>query len=301
MDRLDAMTLFVRVSELGSFSAAAQQLGVARSMVTRQIAALEAHLGAKLMVRSTRRLALTPAGTAYLEKCRVILNLVESAESGIEDERHSPRGLIRLSLPLAFGLKKITPLLLDFTQRYPDVSLQLGYTDRRVHLIEDGIDLSIRITLRLASNDIARKLGEIHMHTIASPVYLARHGRPKHPTELLHHECLAYTANGDSQTWQYLAADVPINIPIHARISANNGEALVAAAAQGLGITYQPDFITEDHLKTGKVEKILAEFQIPKLGIYALLPSNRQVPHRVRVLIDFLAKHLTQAASDQPI
>jgi DNA-binding transcriptional LysR family regulator len=270
-------------------------------MVTRQIAALEAHLGAKLMVRSTRRLALTPAGTAYLEKCRVILNLVESAESGIEDERHSPRGLIRLSLPLAFGLKKITPLLLDFTQRYPDVSLQLGYTDRRVHLIEDGIDLSIRITLRLASNDIARKLGEIHMHTIASPVYLARHGRPKHPTELLHHECLAYTANGDSQTWQYLAADVPINIPIHARISANNGEALVAAAAQGLGITYQPDFITEDHLKTGKVEKILAEFQIPKLGIYALLPSNRQVPHRVRVLIDFLAKHLTQAASDQPI
>jgi DNA-binding transcriptional LysR family regulator len=294
MDRLAAMTLFVRVAELGSFSAAAQQLGIARSVVTRQIAALETHLGVKLMARSTRRLALTPAGNAYLERCRVILNLVESAETGIAEDRRSPRGLIRLSLPLTFGLKKVTPLLLEFTERYPEVSLQLDYTDRRVHLIEEGIDLSIRITLRLAPSDVARKIGEIEMRTIASPQYLARHGRPEHPSELLQHECLAYTSTGDAQTWQYVAADAPLNVPIRDRISANNGEALVAAAVQGLGITYQPDFIVEDQLKTGQVEEILASFQIPKLGIYAMLPSNRQVPHRVRVLMDFLAEQLVE-------
>ena len=138
MDRLDAMHLFVRVAELGSFSAVAQQLGVARSVVTRQIAALEAHLGAKLMARSTRRLTLTSAGTAYLEKCRVILNLVEAAETGIAEERQTPRGSIRLSVPLSFGLKRLAPLLLEFSNQYPEVALDMDFSDRRSNLIEEG-------------------------------------------------------------------------------------------------------------------------------------------------------------------
>src|SRR5476649_484954 len=133
MDRLDAMHLFIRVAELGSFSAVAQQLGVARSVVTRQVEALEAHLGVKLMVRSTRRLALTSAGTNYLGKCRVILNLVEAAETDVAEERQIPRGNIRISLPLSFGIKRLAPLLLDFSQRYPEVSLDLDFTDRRVN------------------------------------------------------------------------------------------------------------------------------------------------------------------------
>lgn len=297
MDRLAAMSLFIRVAELGSFSAAAQQLGLARSVVTRQIAALEAHLGVKLMVRSTRRLTLTSAGTTYLEQSRVILDLVESAETGLAEERRSPRGPIRLSLPLAFGLKKVTPLLLEFSERYPDVTLQLDYTDRRVHLIEEGIDLAIRITHRIAPSDITRKIGAIQMHTIASPAYLARHGRPNHPGDLRRHACLAYTTSGGTQVWQYLIADTLVNIPIRARIIANNGEALIAAAAAGLGIAYQPDFITTHELVNGQVEAILTDFQIPKLVIYAMLPSNRQIPHRVRVLMDFLAKKLAEISS----
>jgi DNA-binding transcriptional LysR family regulator len=148
MDRLDAMHLFVRVAETGSFSGVAQQLGVARSVVTRQIAALEAHLGVKLMARSTRRLALTAAGTTYLEKCRVILNLVEVAEADVAEERATPRGRIRVSVPLSFGLKRLAPLLLDFLRRYPEVGLDMDYSDRRANLIEEGIDLSIRITRR---------------------------------------------------------------------------------------------------------------------------------------------------------
>ena len=289
MDRLDAMHLFIRIAELGSFSAVAQQLGVARSVVTRQIAALETHLGVKLMARSTRRLTLTSAGTAYLEKCRVILNLVEAAETGIAKERQTPRGTIRISLPLSFGLKRLAPLLLDFSQRYQEVALEMDYSDRRVNLIEEGIDLSIRITSRLQPGDVTRKIGSSHMLVLASPKYLARHGRPQHPSELAHHECLGYTAGGAGQSWQFMVDGQLASFPVRSRINANNGDVLTEAAAQGLGITLQPDFIADSFLAAGRVEAILADFPVPELGIYAMLPSNRHVPHRVRVLMDFLA------------
>jgi len=292
MDRLDAMRLFLRVAELGSFSAVALQAGVARSVVTRQIAALETHLGVKLMARSTRRLALTSAGSAYLEKCRVILNLVEAAEADVAEERLTPRGNIRISLPLSFGLKRLAPLLLDFSQRHPEVSLDMDYSDRRINLIEEGIDLAIRITRRLEPGDVARKIGTGRMVVVAAPEYLARHGRPQHPGELAHHECLGYTHVGSPMPWQFLVNGQPENFTVRSRINANNGDVLTEAAAQGLGITLQPDFIVAGYLDAGRVEQILADFAIPELGIYAMLPSNRHVPHRVRVLMDALAAAL---------
>ena len=292
MDRLDAMHLFLRVAELGSFSAVAQQLGLARSVVTRQIAALESHLGVKLMVRSTRRLALTSAGTAYLEKCRVILNLVEAAETDVAEERLIPRGNIRISLPLSFGIKRLAPLLLDFSQRYPEVGLDMDYTDRRVKLIEEGIDLSIRITRRMDPGDVVRKIGTSTMRVVAAPEYLARHGRPQNPAELVHHECLGYTASGAISPWQFMVNGQLESFLLRSRINANNGEVLTEAAAQGLGITVQPDFIADSFVAAGRVEQILLDFPIPELGIYAMLPSNRHVPHRVRMLMDFLAEQL---------
>ncbi len=295
MDRLDAMHLFIRVAELGSFSAAAQQLGVARSVVTRQIAALEAHLGVKLMARSTRRLSLTSAGTAYLEKCRVILNLVEAAETGVAEERLTPRGNIRISLPLSFGLKRLAPLLLDFSQRYPEISLDMDYTDRRVNLIEEGIDLSIRITRRLEPGDVARRIGTARMQVVAAPEYLARHGRPQQPAELAHHECLGYTNAGATMPWQFMIDGQLESLQVRSRINANNGDVMTEAAAQGLGITCQPDFITDTFIAAGRIEEILADFPMPELGIYAMLASNRHVPYRVRALMDFLAAGLAPA------
>ena len=284
--------MFVRVAELSSFSAVAQQMGVARSVITRQIAALEEHLGVKLMVRSTRRLTLTSAGSAYLEKCRVILNLVEAAETGVAEERQTPRGNIRISLPLTYGLKRVAPLLLDFARRYPEVRLDMDYTDRRVNLIEEAIDLSLRITGRLGPSEVARKIGAIQMSVIASPAYLAEHGTPRHPSELVHHECLTYTMLSVQQTWTFDIEGVPTAFPVRARLNANNGEALTQASVQGLGIGLQPDFIVEDVLASGEVVEILTDFVSPELGIYAMLPSNRQVPFRVRVLMDYLANHL---------
>ena len=142
MNRLEAMHLFVRVAELGSFSAVAEQLGIARSVVTRQIAALEAHLGVKLMIRNTRRLTLTSAGSGYLDKCRVILDLVDAAEAGVMEERLTPRGNIRIGLPLSFGLKRLSPLLLAFSERYPEILLELDFSDKQTNLIEEGIRIT---------------------------------------------------------------------------------------------------------------------------------------------------------------
>lgn len=294
MDRLDAMQLFVRVAELGSFAAAAQQTGVARSAVTRQIAGLEAHLGIKLMARSTRRLTLTSAGTAYLEKCRVILNLVEAAETGVAEDRQAPRGSIRISLPLSYGLKRLAPLLLDFSRRYPEVVLDMDYSDRRINLIEEGIDLAIRVTRRLDAGDVARRISSSRMVVLAAPDYLSRHGAPRSPAELAHHVCLGYTNAGSSMAWQFIVDGQLESFQVRSHLNANNGEVLTEAAAQGLGITCQPDFIAESFLASGRVLEILSGFPCPELGIYAMLPSNRHVPHRVRVLMDTLAEQLMQ-------
>ena len=204
MDRLEGMRLFVRVAELGSFSAVAQQLGAARSVVTRQIAALETHLGAKLLARSTRRLSLTSAGAAYLEKCRVILNLVDVAESGVAEERQTPRGLIRMSLPLLYSQKYLAPLLIEFSRRHPEVTLDMDFSDRRAKLIEEGIDLAVRITATLEPGDVVRKLGSGRMVVVASPDYLARHGAPQHPAELINHQCLGYTASASGARWAFV-------------------------------------------------------------------------------------------------
>lgn len=292
MDKLDAMQTFVRVAEAGSFTAVADQLQVARSVITRQIAALEKQLRVKLITRSTRSLTLTPAGAAYLEKCRVILNMVDAAESSLDEEKAVPRGRIRLGLPLSFGLQRLMPALLDFAKVQPHIELMMDFSDQRSNLIEEGIDLSIRITADLQPGDIVRHLGECRLLTLASPAYLSAHGQPLHPEQLRHHECLIYSMTMNAATWAYADGGQVSAFAVRGRIRSNNGVALTQAAAQGLGITRQPDFIAEPFLARGEVVELLPEFAPPPLGIYAVLPSNRYIPHRVNVLIEHLAQAL---------
>jgi DNA-binding transcriptional LysR family regulator len=298
MDRLHAMDTFTRVVELGSFSAAARQAGVARSVITRQVAALEQHLGVKLLNRSTRRLSLTSAGTRYLEKCRVILNLAEAAETDLAEERAELRGRIRIGLPLSFGLRRVAPLLLQFAERHPEVSLEADYTDRRLNLIEEGFDLSIRVTSRLAPGDVSRRLGRCRIVAVASRDYLARHGTPAHPVELQGHECLAYLGDANPSLWSFDTGGRVESFPIRSRFSASNGEALLEAAAQGFGITLQPDFIVADWLADGRVVPVLEAFPAPGLGVYALLPSGTHMPFRVRALVEYLATCLKGEQAD---
>jgi len=293
MAKLDAMQTFVRVAQAGSFTAVAEQMQVARSVVTRQIAALETQLAVKLMTRSTRSLTLTAAGAAYLEKCRVILNLVDAAESSLVEEKAVPRGRIRLALPLSFGLQRLMPHLLTFAQTHAHIELLLNFSDQRANLIEEGIDLAIRITADLQPGDIVRKLGQCRLITTAAPAYLALHGEVRHPSQLQHHECLVYSMASNTSVWPYKVEGQVQTFAVRGRLTANNGAALMQATAQGMGISLQPDFLTEPFVQSKQVVEILRDFESPALGIYAVLPSNRYIPHRVAVLMDYLASVLT--------
>jgi DNA-binding transcriptional LysR family regulator len=293
MDRLDGMRLFVRVAEMGSFSAVAQQMDMARSVVTRQIAALEAHLGTKLIARSTRRLNLTSAGAVYLEKCREILNLIEAAEAGLADERQAPRGHLRVTLPFSFGIRQMMPMFGEFMAANPEISIELDFSDRRANLIEGGFDLAIRISGRLDPNDVARKIGSSHSVVVASADYLDRRGPPRHPEETTQHKCFGYVL-ANRTNWAFVIDGETQWFPVGGRLDANNGDALLDAAVRGLGITRSPTFIAEAAVRAGQLEVLLPDFPAPELGIYAVFPGNRYVPHRVRTLVDFLATQIGQ-------
>jgi DNA-binding transcriptional LysR family regulator len=291
MDRLEGMRLFVKVAELGSFAAVAQQMNVARSVVTRQVAALEAHLGTKLIARSTRRLSLTSAGTGYLEKCREILALVEIAETDLSDDRQTPRGQIRVTLPLSFGIRQLMPLFGEFMAANPEVGLELDFNDRRANLIEGGFDLAIRVASRLEPGDVARKIGASRGVIAAAPSYLERRGRPRHPQDLAAHECFGYLLDPRT-SWSFFVDGELRWFPIAGRLRANNGDALLIAAIRGLGIVRAPTFIVEQAVRAGELEILLLDYPTLELGIYALFPGNRYVPHRVRALVDFLAARI---------
>ncbi|OGU47608.1 MAG: LysR family transcriptional regulator [Hydrogenophilales bacterium RIFOXYA1_FULL_63_33] len=291
MDRLDSMRLFVRVAELGSFSAVAQQMNVARSVVTRQVAALEAHLGTKLLARSTRRLSLTSAGATYLEKCREILGLVDAAEAGLTEDSQAPRGHLRITLPFSFGIHQLMPMFGDFMAANPEISVELEFSDRRTNLIEGGFDLAIRITDRLEPGDVARKIGSSRGVVVAAPDYVKRQGRPRHPRDLIKHECFGYMLASRSG-WPFLIDGKTQWFPVAGRLEANSGDALLAAAVGGLGITRLPTFIVEAAVRERKLDILLPTFRTPELGIYAVFPSNRYVPHRVRTLVEYLAQRI---------
>jgi len=291
MDRLDSMRVYLRVAELGSFAAVARQMGVARSVITRQVAALEAHLGVRLIARTTRSLTLTAAGSTYLERCREILGLLEATENELVEGHQKPRGLIRLSVPLSFGLHQLAPLLIDFSAAHPEVSTAIDFTDRRVNLVEEGLDLAIRVSRSLSPLDVARRLGSSRLLVIASAEYLRRHGVPRHPAELASHECLIYLPAQQGE-WQFLVDGVSETFPVQGRMRANNGDVLLEAVIRDLGIAAQPAFICASAIKAGLVQTLLDDYPMPELGIWALFPGSRYLPQRVRVLVDYLAARI---------
>lgn len=291
MDRFLAMQTFVRIAEAGSFTAVADQLNVARSAVTRQIAALEAHLGVKLIARSTRRLSLTAEGTAYLAQCRDILDRVEEAEGELAGRRGSAGGRIRASVPMSYGLRHLMPLFAEYGLRHPGIRLELDFSDRRADLIEEGLDLAIRIAPELPDTQVARRLTSCRLQVVASPDYLRRHGEPQHPAELARHECLAYSLV-DRSSWRFKIDGEFRAFEVSGRLLANSGDALQEAAIRGMGIAYQPDFLAAEGLADGRLKAILEDFETPQLLVCAVFPGNRFVPQRVRAMVDYLASRL---------
>ena len=292
MDRITSMRVFVRAASAGSLSAAGRHLGMSPAMATKHVNALEARLGVKLFHRTTRRLSLTEAGSNYLEACQRILPEIDEAEAAAASQRIKASGLLRMNLPLSFGMRYVAPLIAEFSHRHPEVRVELGLSDANLDLIAGGWDLAIRIG-RLADSPLqTRQLSDSCMKICAAPAYLDRRGVPRTVGELAQHNCLSYTLSAmqDSSQWTF-GEQGDIRVPISGDLLANNGDALLAAAVAGQGIIYQPHFIVGEALKQGQLAALELDKPAVKLGgIHVLYPPDRRPPAKVRVMIDYLAE-----------
>jgi DNA-binding transcriptional LysR family regulator len=289
-DRLTGLEVFAKVADAGSLSAAGRAMGLSQTMVTKHLAALEARLGARLFHRTTRRLSLTDAGRSYLESCERILADIEAADAAVAADRLEPRGLLRLNVPLVFGVRQIAPRLAHFSQSHPHVTVELGLNDRQVDLAEEGWDLAIRIGNLRDSSLVARRLAPCRMMVCAAPAYLAAHGTPRTVAELARHNCLGYTlAQAGADRW-LMGRRSEVSVSVHGNLRANNGDALLAAAIAAQGIVQQPTFIVADALRSGELVRLTLDHPpTEQLAVHAVYLPDRHPPAKVRAFIDFLA------------
>lgn len=291
LDRFTGLQVFSRVAALGSLSAAARALGMSQTMATKHVAAIEARLGVKLLHRTTRRLTLTEAGRGYLDAVERILGDMEEADVAASAETVEVRGTLRVNVPVSFGLREIAPLMAEFTRAHPAVTVELGFNDRFVDLIEEGWDMAVRIGSLEDSTMVARRLAPCRLVLCAAPAYLRQHGTPRRIADLADHNCLGYTLSrgvGEGR-WSF-DRDGGTVIAVRGNLKANNGEALMTAAIAGLGLTYQPNFLVSREIAAGRLVPLTLDREMLELGgIFAAYPADRRPPAKVRAFIDFLA------------
>lgn len=292
MNPFEDMRIFSQVMESGSFTAAADKLGLSKQFVSRRLMALEERLGVRLLNRSTRRLDPTPLGQSYYESSLRLLNKVEQVEQGIAGQTSEPRGTVRVSAPLSFAVAHLGCLLPEFLERYPQVSVEVDLSDRSVDLLGEGYDLALRIGVLEDSTLIARRLAAIDRVYCASPDYLARKGTPSRPDELTDHDCLPY-GHGRQVQWRFLEQGKLRVVTVCGRMRANNGELLRDAAIKGMGITYLPTFIVGEALASGQLVPVLQDFVTEPLQLSAVYPQHRQSARPVQALIEFMRERLS--------
>jgi DNA-binding transcriptional LysR family regulator len=283
-DLLDVLA-FVRVVETGAFSRAAERMGMAKSIVSRRVARLEEQLGARLLTRSAQGAQPTDVGQAYFERASKVLAELEAAEEVVAEATTQIAGPIRLSAPLSFGILYLAPALAEFAALHPKVELDISFEDRTVDLIAGGFDLAVRIGALKDSSLIARRIAPVRAMVLASPAYLARHGRPERPRDLAHHDLLFY----GNEAWRFRAPGGGWEVARgRARMRADNGDMLRAAAEAGLGICRLPTFIATPGLEGGRLDVLLRDYAMEEGALHAVMPS-RATTARVRALVDFLA------------
>jgi DNA-binding transcriptional LysR family regulator len=289
MDRLQAMEMFVRVVETGSFSRAAQEFATTQPTVTKQVAAMEARLKVRLLNRNTRGVSPTEAGALYYERCKAIVRDTEEADSAVRTRQTLAQGLLRVGSSVAFGRRVLVPLALEFMRQHPQLRVDLSFEDRYTDLVAQGIDVAVRMGKLADSSLGARFLGANPWLMVASPTYLRKHGTPRKPTELSSHETLIYTSVQGSDVWRVVSPRGEAStVPITARLRSNNLSAVLAAARSHLGVAALPWYVASDSLASGAVVEVLKGYSLPEQEIHAVYPSPKLVPQKVQAFIAYL-------------
>lgn len=291
MDRLQAMQIFRAVVDAGSFAGGARRLGLSNAMVSKQVARLEAQLGARLLARTTRRLQLTAEGERYLKGAIRLLDELHELEAGLGEQRGEIRGRLRLSAPLDFGVRELVPALQSFEQAHPAVRLEVSLEDRRVDPLAEDFDLVVRIGELQDSSLIARQLMSMPVHVYAAPCYLDQYGVPRHPDDLREHRCLHYSLQREGPSWSFLVDGKVQRIRFQPVMTCNNGRALVEAAARGMGLVYKPAFLGEPEVRKGRLVHVLEEFVTRPVGVHLLYTEREFMPARLQALIKSLCDH----------
>ncbi len=287
MDRFTSMAVFAKAVELGSFSAAGEALKMSSQLVGKHVQALEVHLGARLLNRTTRRQHLTDIGASYHERVKTILAEVESAEGLVAETHRQPSGRLRISAPTTFGLHAVSKVLPAYLARYPALSVELCLSNRYVDLIHEGFDAAFRIGELADSALVARKLAPYRLRLCASPAYLAAHAPIRHPDELRRHECLRFAHPQLGTAWSFTGPQGIVTVPVGGRLVVDSGEALMAAARAGMGLLLQPTELVEDDLAEGRLVEVLTDFPAPDRSLHLLYAPDRQMTPKMRSFIAF--------------
>lgn len=291
MDRMRALEVFVEVVRRNGFARAAESQGTSPANVTRIIGDLEAHLGTRLLNRSSRKMSLTDSGEDLYQRAKTIVEDMAEIEAIASSATLTPRGLLRINAPLTFGVLHLAPLWPAFMARYPEVELEVALIDRVVDIVEEGYDLAIRISRGGSRSHAARRLAISHNICCAAPAYLARHGVPRVPADLRAHTCIGYSYAASGDEWPFSDAQgQPHPVTVNCTMHANNGDTARQAALAGAGIIWQPTFLVGADLREGRLVQLLPGFSLPDTDVLAVYPSRRHLSAKVRAMIDFLAE-----------
>lgn len=297
MDKLQAMKVFCRVYEAESFKMASDSLGISRPMVTRYVNSIEEELGTKLLQRNTRNISITHAGRKYYQHCVAILDAIDEAEGEIGELTQKPKGLLKVSVPMDFGLTHLVPLLDHFSRLYPQIELEIDFSDKRVDMTESGIDIAIRGGDLGGDQFVARPLCYSKGYVCASPDYISAHDELKSVDDLVHHSCLLYNNAVTPNRWSLSDENgVSHTVTLAGGFSANNGGALTRFALSGLGVIYQPDFLVAKYIESGELVDLLPNYKGYEICFYAIYPQRKLMPRKTRLLLDFLQEKLANTA-----